>query len=224
MLDETVSPPDWEVVPITIVPAVMADRSEDATENVPPVPPTEMDLLPLGRSVTVPEPPLREPEKDTSLAVICICDADRDVEMALLTSPVPLVVIRITPLVLLALALRTIEPFEPEEVVRDKLLSADNALDVVILPLAVRESAPVDVISPEVLIFAEAPVVVNTRSSVIFDVAMATAPEFVIVETPAPELIEIFEAAVSIGPNIAPAALKLTVPEDKVEEPLLSWI
>lgn len=63
-------PPVLVVVPTMSVPAVIAERSADVTEKVPPAPATEIDLLPFGSSVTELEPALTEPEKVTSLAVM----------------------------------------------------------------------------------------------------------------------------------------------------------
>ena len=86
--------------------------------NVPPAEPTVMDLAPLGNKVTVPnpEPPLTVPEKATSLAVMVteVTKLEMEVEAALVTLPVPSVVMAILPPV--ALALRVMSPLEPEEV------------------------------------------------------------------------------------------------------------
>lgn len=82
------------------VPAVIALKSDDKTLNVPPAPATEIDFVPLGRSVTVLVPALTVPENATSLAVIVIgaLVLEMDLVAALVTLPVPSVVI-VTPVV-----------------------------------------------------------------------------------------------------------------------------
>lgn len=68
---------------------------------MPPAPPTEIDLLPLGKRVTVPDAPaLTVPEKATSLAVMEIGALVDEIDLvaAFVTLPVPSVVI-VTPVV-----------------------------------------------------------------------------------------------------------------------------
>ena len=87
-------------MPTMSVAAVIADRSAEATENVPPAPPTEIDLLPFGFKLTVPLPASTVPEKVTSLAVIVTEElvVPIDFDAALVTLPVPSVVM-VTPVV-----------------------------------------------------------------------------------------------------------------------------
>lgn len=155
----------------------MADRSADWTLNVPPAEPTVIDLAPLGRRESVPEPALTVPEKETSLAVMVIAELvlEIEVEPALVTLPVPSVVI-VTPVVPVALALRAIEPLEPDEVCNTSELP-EKAFEAVMVPLAVRVKVPlVDVMLPEVPIVAEALVVVIEKLPPTVDVPSVTAP------------------------------------------------
>lgn len=181
-------------MPTTRVPAVMADRSEDATENVPPVPPTEMDLAPLGLSVTVlPPVALTEPENVTSLAVINILQLPqvRLVDPALVTLPVPsVVIVRLPPLAVVS-AFRVTLPFDPEEVC-STTDAPKRALDAVMVPLALKVRVAVEeVTEPEVPMVAEAPVVVTEKLPAIDDPPRVTAPALVISAVPVDVLLAV---------------------------------
>lgn len=122
-------------------------------------------------------PALTVPENATSFAVIVMAELvlEMEVEPALVTLPVPSVVI-VTPLVPVALALRVMEPLEPEDVCNTNELP-EKACEAVIVPLAVRVSVPlVDVITPVVPMLADAPVVVMERSLPTIDVSIIVAP------------------------------------------------
>lgn len=170
-------------MPIIRVVVAIAARSAAVTEKVPPVPLTEMDLFPFGRRLTL-KPPTSVPENATSLAVIVMLLLEICVETALVTLPVPSVVMFILPLFAVALALTAMVPLEPEEVVSVRVLPVDPAmrvLEIVMLPLAVRDMLPrVVVIAPEVPKLAEAPVVVIDKLVPTVEVPRVTAPAFVI--------------------------------------------
>lgn len=171
-------------MPTTSVVAVIAVRSAVWTLNVPPADPTVIDLAPLGISDTVPEA-LTVPEKATSFAVMVmvLLDDVRAVETALVTLPVPSVVM-VTPDVPEALLLSVTAPLEPDDVCNTNVLP-DRALDAVMLPLAVNVRLPlVDVIAAEVPMLAEAPVVVTEKLPPTVEAASVTAPALVIVAVP----------------------------------------
>jgi len=205
--------PVCEVVPITKVPAVMAERSAATILNVPPAPPTEIDLAPLGISETVPAPAPSVPESVTSLAVMVTAElvVEIDVLPALVTFPVPSVVI-VTPVVPVALAFKAIVPFDPAEVVSANALP-EKALEAVMLPLAVMVNVPLlDVIAPVVVKLAEAPVVATEKLPPTVEAPRATAPalETSAVALPPELIVKPVEAAVKIG---VPGAPILPVPE-----------
>ena len=129
--------------PIARVPAVIAARSAACTLNVPVAEATEMVLAAVfGVSVTVPLPALTLPENATSLAVMVIGALvdEMEVDTALVTLPVPLVVM-VTPVVPVALAFRATRPLVEVAVL---ILSrfADKALLIVVLPAADMSSVP----------------------------------------------------------------------------------
>lgn len=95
---DTVKKPSTVLEPIARVPAVIADMSDVETVKVPAPPATVMNLSPLGMRETVPVPASIVPENETSLAVIVMAELVEkvDVETALVTLPVPSVVI-VTP-------------------------------------------------------------------------------------------------------------------------------
>ena len=168
------------MVPTTRVPAVIADRSDESTVNVPPAPATEIDLLPFGFSVTVPVPAPIVPENATSLAVMVTAELVvlMDLVEALVTLPVPSVVI-VTPVVPVTFWLSVTEPLEPEDVVKTTALP-EMLLEVVMVPLAVSVSVPlVEVIRPLVPRVAEPPVVVTEKSPPTEEAASVSAPAFV---------------------------------------------
>ncbi len=157
---------------------MIADKSVDSTVNVPPAPLTEMDLAPLGSKDTVLVPALTVPEKATSLAVMKIAEfvEEIDVEPALVTLPVPSVLI-VTPRVPVALALSAMAPFEPSDVCKVSELP-DSALLAVILPLATSVKEPVlDVIAPEVPMLPVAPIVVTEKLPLTVEAARVTASD-----------------------------------------------
>lgn len=221
----TVKLPELDVVPIITVPAVILARSADVTLNVLPVLPTEMDLFPLGIRDTRLFPALTDPEKLTSLAVIVIGAfvVDIEVEPALVTLPVPLVVM-VTPVVPVALALSATAPFEPDDVCSTNELP-DRVLDVVMVPLPVNVRMPlVEVMAPDVPMVAEAPVVVMEKLPPTVDVLIVTAPLLTMLAVPGlPVLALSSGAAVRIGvpavPILPVSEARLTEPEVKVTAP-----
>lgn len=177
----TVNPPATVVLPIAKVLAVTAAMSDVVTLNVPPAEPTEIDFAPFGIRLTVPEPALTVPEKVTSLAVMVIIWLPVDeieVETALVTLPVPSVVMS-TLTTLVALALRIMLPFDPEDVCNATPVDPERVLDAVIVPLPVRVRIPPAVTTPVVPIVADAPVVVMERLPPTMDVSMIVAPALV---------------------------------------------
>ncbi len=182
--------PSCAPVPTTKVPAVMADRSDESTVNVPPAEPTVIDVVPFGRRETVLVPALTVPEKATSFAVMVMAELvlEMDVEPALVTLPVPSVVI-VTPVVPVAFAFRVIAPLDPEEVCNTKELP-ERALDAVMVPLAVSVSVPlVDVTAPVVPMVAEVPVVVMERLPPTIDVSIIVLPALVTKPAPLPPVL-----------------------------------
>jgi len=144
------SPPVSDVEPTIRVPAVMAERSVDVTLNISPPPPTEIDLLPFGIRLTVPEPAFTLPANDTSLAVIVMGELVEDIEVdtTFVTLPVPFVEM-VTPVVPVAFALIAILPLAPEYVCKTSELP-DTAL-LRLSPTALRVKVPfVEVIAPDV--------------------------------------------------------------------------
>lgn len=129
-------------------------------------------------------PLLTDPENATSFAVmVTAIEEEIEVETALVTLPVPSVVI-VTLLEPVALALRLTAPLEPDDVCNINVL-ADTVLDVVMVPLAVSVRLPkVDVIFPEVPIVAEAPVVVTEKLPPTVEAPSVTAPALVMVAVP----------------------------------------
>lgn len=220
-----VSPPDWAVVPTMSVPAVMADRSVDCTLNVPLADPTVIDLAPFGRRVTVPDPALTEPEKETSLAVMEIAELVEEIEVEpiLVTFPVPSAVI-VTPLVPVRLVLTVIAPLEPDDVVNRTIFPL-GAPPTERVPLAVRLSVPlVEMALLLTLRLADAPVVVTEKLPPTTDEPRAVAPALEISAVPEPPVFALSNAVeVSIGvpeEPIEPVMLvKLTLPEVRVTAP-----
>lgn len=203
----TVSPPAWDVVPTMRVAAVMAARSVAATEKVPPAAPTEIDLAPFGISDTVPLPAAMLPEKVTSLAVIVTAElvVEMDVEPALVTLPVPSVVI-VTPVVPVAFAFKATVPLLPDDVLNTNELP-ERALDAVRLPFVVMVRAPLlEVIAPVVVKLADAPVVVSENVPPAVDAPTDTAPELVTKAVPGlPVLIvKLVLALVCMGTYVVP--------------------
>lgn len=96
------------------------------------------------------------------------------IESVLVTLPVPSVVILI-PFVPEAVALTAIEPLEPDEVCKMRLLALIE-FEVVMLPLAASVSVPPAPIEPLVPMLAVAPVVVIERSLLIELKPIVTAP------------------------------------------------
>lgn len=165
----------------------MADRSADWTLNVPPADPTVIDLEPLGISETVFPTAETEPEKATSLAVM-VTGPDPDVlmpvETALVTLPVPSVVMVTPPPLPVTWSLSVIDPFDPDEVCRTTV-APPIELDVVMEPLAIRVNAPLPEFTiPDVPMVAEAPVVVTEKLPPTDDVPIVTAPVLVMVAVP----------------------------------------
>ena len=159
----TVMPPPRVYSPILTVPAVMLARSAEVTLNVPEVEPTEIDLVPLGRSWTALLPALTVPENEISLAVMSTMLAAIAVPPLLVTLPVPSVVMDRAP-ELVTLLLSVMEPLVPEDVVSVML--------------------PPDDILPAVLILADAPVVVRLKEVDMVDVPSVTAPALVTYAAP----------------------------------------
>lgn len=185
----------------------MAKRSVDNTLNVPPAPPTDIDLAPLGRSVTVPDPALT-PVKETSLAVMVMGELVDEIDVAPLfvTLPVPSVVI-VTPLVPVALALSVTAPLDPDDVCNTSVLP-EKALEAVILPLAIKVNVPlVEVMVPEVPMLAEAPVVVSEKLPPTVEAPRVTAPALETSAVPAPPLLMV---------RVPVAAVKIGVPDDPI--------
>lgn len=225
------------MVPITSVPAVTSANSADETVKVPPVAATEIDLAPFGSNDTVPDPALTEPEKVTLLAVILIAElvVEIDVEPAFVTLPVPsaVMVIAPVPVAVDALALRFIEPLDPDDVCSTRAF-ADNALLAVMLPLPVNVNVPVvDVMAPDVVMLAEAPVVVTEKLPPTVDVLMFRAPVLLMSAVAEPPVFALRSpAAVRIGVPDAPMlplvevkftvlAVSVTLPERVIApEPL----
>lgn len=146
------------MVPSISVPAVIADKSDAAMVIVPAPPATVIDLLPLGRIVTVPDGALTEPEKVTSFAVIEIVPplaAEIVVETALVTSPVPLVVIVVLePPPRLALTVTAPLLVVVKETVPDEpTVTADEI--VVVLELVILTVLKLPVTVPELMVPSE---------------------------------------------------------------------
>jgi len=174
---ETVILPAMDLEPIARVPAVMAAMSAVATVNGPAPPAMVTAFVPFGINDTVPVPALTVTVEVTSLAVIVMAELVLEMEVlpALVTFPVPSVVM-VTPVVPVALAFSAIVPFDPDEVLNTKELP-ENALDAVMLPLAVIVNVPVlDVIAPLVVKLAEAPVVVSEKAPPTVEAPTDTAP------------------------------------------------
>jgi hypothetical protein len=181
----TVNPPDKVVLPITRVPAVIVAKSAADMLNTPTLPSDEIpiDLAPLGMRDTVPEPALTVPKKATSLAVMVIGALVllMEVPTALVTLPVPSVV-RVTPFVPEALALRVIEPLLP--VVVNARVSPLTAPAVVKLPLVLTVKTPPIVDAPmetspapTSVIDAEPVVETVSESALVSDMLMLPDPE-----------------------------------------------
>lgn len=217
----TVIPPATAVSPIVRLPVVIAARSVATSENVPPVPPTEMDLTPFGFSTVWND--VSDPENVMSLAVMVVTppDVEMEVEAAFVTLPVPSVVMFTLPEKLVTLAFNTIFPLEPDDVCNVTPVELESVLEAVMLPLAVSVRVPVvAVITPEVPILAEAPVVVTEKLLPTVDVPRVTAP--VLVMKAEFEFTVIAPAAVVIGiPTlpILPVAVRLNVPDVEVIVP-----
>lgn len=214
------------VEPMIRVPAVTAAKSAEAILNVPLAPAMPTVWVPLGLKVTLPLPALMVPDKLTSLAVMVIAEfvEEMDVDTALVTLPVPSVVM-VTLFVPVALALSVTLPFEPDDVCNTSVLP-ERALEAVIVPLPVRLSAPVaDVTVPEVPMVAEAPVVVTVKLPPTDDVPIMSVPVSLMSAVPLPpELAVRVVVAVKIGvpdePMLPVPDVRFTVPEVTVTEPV----
>lgn len=196
----------------------------EVSENVPPVPATEIDFDPFGDSLTVPAPAFIVPTIDTSLAkistppLLLLAKIDAPLRAKL---PVPLVSICTLPALPLPcaveLALIVMAPFELADVSRNSV-APDVVLLSVMDPLAINSKLPAtEVIDPVVVIFADAPVVVIWKLPPTEDVPIARVPVLLMNAPPALPVLAV--SAVTLVRRLTPEVPKSPVPDIRLSVP-----